>query len=99
MSVLIGFAYWGFSYYLWVPQPSGALEALRFISLNPLGSQGLPVERGMLRNEILRKLSLFVFNLEKYMSRGFWVPSVLRISGALCICLFFTFCQVIYFEL
>ena len=32
-------------------QSSGALELLRFISLGPLGSQGLPVMKGMLRKE------------------------------------------------
>lgn len=43
-------------------QPSGALELLRVISLSPLGSQGAPVMKGMLRKEVVfvfRKWSLF----------------------------------------
>lgn len=44
-------------------QPSRALELLRVISLGPLGSQGLPVMKGMLRKEFVcfffRKWSLF----------------------------------------
>ena len=61
-------------------QSSGALELLRFISLGPLGSQGLPVMKGMLRKEFFFFFFFFFlgsghyfFNLGKYMSRGmFW---------------------------